>query len=94
MVSSVLLALLSSSSSPGSIIDLGSGAGRDVAYLAEHLPRAKLYGVDNHRGAGKRCLPLWESRRVGDRTQVRAERVTSRTDQKVIKFTFPQYVTS
>ena len=59
MVSSVLVPLLTASPSPGSVIDLGSGAGRDVAYLAERLPQARVYGVDNHKGAGRRCLPLW-----------------------------------
>ena len=59
MVSSVLVPLLAASPSLGSIIDLGSGAGRDVAYLAERLPQARVYGVDNHKGAGRRCLPLW-----------------------------------
>ena len=58
----------------GLVYDLGSGAGRDVCYLAEEtkefLSRQKcnrslrFVGVDNHKGSARRCGPLWKSRGV------------------------------
>ena len=65
----------------GLVLDLGSGAGRDVCYLAEELKEYQstqkqkqisnsihIIGIDNHKGSAKRCLPLWKNRRVGDIT--------------------------
>jgi hypothetical protein len=57
-----------------SIFDLGSGAGRDVAFLAEELKKkgpcanVKIVGVECHKGASKRCLPLWLNRGVAEMT--------------------------
>lgn len=58
--------------------DLGSGAGRDVSFLAEELKKAnieekvsrplKVVGFDNHKGSAKRALPLWKNRMVDDVT--------------------------
>ncbi|GMH97558.1 hypothetical protein TrST_g6732 [Triparma strigata] len=54
----------------GSVVDLGSGAGRDVAFLAENFPNSHFYGIDNHKGSSKRCLPLWCSRGVSETTHL------------------------
>jgi len=52
MVSSKLLPLLLPSP-PSLILDLGSGAGRDVCYLAESLSLSnasvKVVGIDKHK---------------------------------------------
>ena len=63
----------------GLILDLGSGAGRDVCYLAEELKEYQcqqqssnsvhVFGIDNHKGSAKRCIPLWKNRAVDDITQ-------------------------
>jgi hypothetical protein len=58
---------------PLEIWDLGSGAGRDVTFLAEQIKvhgfkNIKLVGVDNHKGSADRCLPLWNHRGVSDIT--------------------------
>lgn len=63
----------------GLVLDLGSGAGRDVCYLAEELKQYQctqkstknsihVIGIDNHKGSAKRCIPLWKNRRVDDIT--------------------------
>mmetsp|Transcript_906 Transcript_906/g.2111 ORF Transcript_906/g.2111 Transcript_906/m.2111 type:complete len:430 (-) Transcript_906:1023-2312(-) len=56
----------------GLVYDLGSGAGRDVCYLAEETKEflslekcnrsLHFVGVDNHKGSARRCGPLWKSR--------------------------------
>jgi hypothetical protein len=61
--------------------DLGSGAGRDVSFLAEELKNAKckrnlsrsfqIVGFDYHQGSAKRSLPLWKNRKVDDVTECR-----------------------
>ena len=61
--------------------DLGSGAGRDVSFLAEELKhqtqlenssrKVKIVGFDNHKGSSRRSLPLWKNRMVGDVTESR-----------------------
>lgn len=61
--------------------DLGSGAGRDVSFLAEQLKAIKLknnsprsiqvVGFDCHKGSARRSLPLWKNRMVDDVTQSR-----------------------
>jgi len=64
------------------VVDLGCGAGRDVAYLAEELQffssassstfpktKVKIFGLDYHPGCSKRCVPLWERRGLTDVTQ-------------------------
>lgn len=55
--------------------DLGSGAGRDVCYLAEQLKVHQLnctvVGIDNHKASAQRCVPLWERRGVGAWTEAR-----------------------
>lgn len=58
----------------GLVYDLGSGAGRDVCYLAEETKEflslqkcnrsLHFVGVDNHKGSARRCDPFWESRGV------------------------------
>jgi len=64
------------------IWDLGSGAGRDVCFLAEELKfylhgqryqsqELKLVGIDNHKGSARRCLPLWKHHHVGQITEAR-----------------------
>jgi len=62
----------------GLVLDLGSGAGRDVCYLAEELKEYQctqqqqsltsihVVGIDNHKGSAKRCIPLWKNRKVDD----------------------------
>lgn len=63
----------------GLVLDLGSGAGRDVCYLAEELKEYQstqqqqqssihVVGIDNHKGSAKRCIPLWKNRKVDDIT--------------------------
>ena len=64
----------------GLVLDLGSGAGRDVCYLAEELKQYQctqqqqrsysihVVGIDNHKGSAKRCIPLWKNRKVDDIT--------------------------
>ena len=66
--------------SMGVVLDLGSGAGRDICFLAEELKEFNaqqqysasfplcFIGIDNHKGSAKRCLPLWEHRGVKDVT--------------------------
>jgi len=55
--------------------DLGSGAGRDVCFLAEELKfysyshgydsqEFQFVGIDYHKGSARRCLPLWKYRQV------------------------------
>jgi hypothetical protein len=56
--------------------DLGSGAGRDVCFLAEQskaakMNRFKFVGIDNHKGSMKRCLPFWKYRQVEEYTEAR-----------------------
>jgi len=66
------------------IWDLGSGAGRDVCFLAEELKKCavsnfsqgdcrscetKIVGVDNHKASAKRCIPFWKHRHVDDMTE-------------------------
>lgn len=68
----------------GEVWDMGSGAGRDLCFLAEelqHYHRHELkmsgdirlpilfVGIDNHKGSAKRCVPLWKHRGVGDITK-------------------------
>ena len=58
---------------PIEIWDLGSGAGRDISFLAEQikatgLTNIKLVGVDNHKGSSDRCIPFWKHRNVFDMT--------------------------
>ena len=67
----------------GEVWDLGSGAGRDVCFLAEEVQyfcrnELKLdqcpllfVGIDNHKGSAKRCQPLWEHRGVATITESR-----------------------
>jgi len=64
----------------GLVLDLGSGAGRDICYLAEELKEYQctqqqqsfnsihVVGIDNHKGSAKRCVPLWKNRGVDDIT--------------------------
>lgn len=64
--------------STGLVLDLGSGSGRDICYLAEELTAQsqqnpcqrsiKFVGIDNHKGSAKRCLPLWTNRGVDNVT--------------------------
>ena len=70
--------------STGVVLDLGSGAGRDICYLAEEVKQfqyallqkennqvirsVQFVGIDNHKGSAKRCLPLWKNRGVDDMT--------------------------
>ncbi|KAL7551247.1 hypothetical protein ACHAWF_014440 [Thalassiosira exigua] len=74
-----IIGIESSVKSMGIVLDLGSGAGRDVCYLAEELkefqqiPRENQFarsvhfvGIDNHKGSAKRCTPLWKNRGVDD----------------------------
>lgn len=55
--------------------DLGSGAGRDVCYLAEQIKHCgyaslcSVVGIDNHKASAKRCLPFWRHRHVDDCTK-------------------------
>jgi hypothetical protein len=63
------------------IYDLGSGAGRDMAFLSEELlsfhnqnysaynANIRCIGIDNHKGSSRRCVPLWERRGVGSITE-------------------------
>lgn len=62
--------------------DLGSGAGRDVCFLAEEMKlylhsrgyqsqAFKIVGIDNHKGSARRCLPLWKYRHVDHMTEAR-----------------------
>ena len=59
------------------IWDLGSGAGRDVCFLAEELKQISInmskkftiVGFDNHKGSAARSNPFWNNRRVADVTQ-------------------------
>ena len=63
------------------VIDLGSGGGRDISFLAESIseyvstlplplpPSYRLYGIDYHPGSPKRCIPFWGRRGVGDITE-------------------------
>lgn len=63
------------------IYDLGSGAGRDVVFLGEellsfhnvnypeHKANIKCYGIDNHKGSSRRCVPLWDRRGVDSITE-------------------------
>ena len=56
--------------------DLGSGAGRDVCFLAEQAKSSdmdcyKFVGIDNHKGSVKRCLPFWKHRQVEEYTEAR-----------------------
>jgi hypothetical protein len=58
------------------ICDLGSGAGRDVCFLAEQAKASnmdcyKFVGIDNHKGSMKRCLPFWKHRQVEEYTEAR-----------------------
>ena len=58
---------------PLEIWDLGSGAGRDISFLAEQIKATdisniKLVGVDNHKGSSDRCIPFWKHREVSDMT--------------------------
>ena len=84
MVKNVLWPLLlqrpsASSSSPPhteEVWDLGSGAGRDVCFLAENakalgMSYYSFIGIDNHKGSTKRCLPFWKHRHVEDYTEAR-----------------------
>ena len=62
------------------VFDLGSGAGRDICFLAEELKEFQhslrednsstklvhFVGIDNHKGSSKRCVPLWSNRGVAD----------------------------
>ena len=67
--------------------DLGSGAGRDVCFLAEELmgitinnaqdgeekisSTIKVVGFDNHKGSARRSAPLWKNRMVDAYTESR-----------------------
>jgi hypothetical protein len=56
--------------------DLGSGAGRDVCFLAEEakslsMDRYKFVGIDNHKGSTTRCLPFWKHRQVEEYAEAR-----------------------
>mmetsp|Transcript_8620 Transcript_8620/g.12779 ORF Transcript_8620/g.12779 Transcript_8620/m.12779 type:complete len:504 (-) Transcript_8620:77-1588(-) len=67
----------------GEVWDLGSGAGRDLCFLAEELQHyyqhelnitgrilpIRFVGIDNHKGSAKRCVPMWKHRGVGDVTK-------------------------
>ena len=66
------------------IWDLGSGAGRDVCFLAEELmcsvgtqeeegftSTIRVVGFDNHKGSPRRSAPLWKNRMVHDSTESR-----------------------
>lgn len=59
---------------PLEIWDLGSGAGRDITFLAEQIKvegmtNIHIVGVDNHKGSADRCLPFWRHRGVADVTR-------------------------
>lgn len=85
MVENVLLPLLRQKldNSEGNFVvwDLGSGAGRDVTFLAEEIKHqvrmtksrrnVKIVGFDNHKGSARRSLPLWKNRLVDDVTESR-----------------------
>jgi len=81
MIMSVLWPLLRElppSTSPHSeeVWDLGSGAGRDACFLAEHakalgMNHYRFVGIDNHKGSMKRCLPFWKHRHVDNYTEAR-----------------------
>ncbi len=75
----LLLKKIDSSSEDDIIVwDLGSGAGRDVAFLAEELKheiqktksrqKLRIVGFDNHKGSARRSSPLWKNRLVEDVT--------------------------
>lgn len=58
------------------IWDLGSGAGRDVCFLAEKikvtgLNKCSILGIDNHKGSAKRCKPFWEHRQIEELAQAK-----------------------
>ena len=66
------------------VMDLGCGAGRDVAFLAEEASKVwsltnssmaldevlSVVGIDSHKKTFKRCNPLWESRGVSRITRL------------------------
>lgn len=57
--------------------DLGSGAGRDVCFLAENskslgIDSYRFVGIDHHKASAKRCLPFWFHRHIEDRTEARS----------------------
>ncbi|GFH43931.1 hypothetical protein CTEN210_00405 [Chaetoceros tenuissimus] len=81
MVENTLLPLLqdkfkSESCESFTIWDLGSGAGRDVCFLAEELKHIStnmsknftIVGFDNHKGSAARSNPFWKNRGVADVT--------------------------
>jgi hypothetical protein len=56
--------------------DLGSGAGRDVCFLAEKikvsgLSKCSILGIDNHKASAKRCKPFWQHRQIDDLAQAK-----------------------
>jgi hypothetical protein len=79
LIQNVLWPLLNerrTASTPQEIWDLGSGAGRDVCFLAEHAKASgidsyQFVGIDHHKASAKRCLPFWKHRHVQDRTEAR-----------------------
>lgn len=76
-----------SSTRIGEIWDMGSGAGRDVCFLAEesmsnyiqarnldpdcHAYPIKFFGIDIHKGSQKICAPLWMRRGVDSCTEAK-----------------------
>ncbi len=103
MVENILLPLLrdkmqdfvttASTSRQFTVWDLGSGAGRDVSFLAEELKSSlkltqekqssaksinlKVVGIDNHKGSARRCIPLWKNRFVDDVTYSRLQNLNT-----------------
>lgn len=79
MIQNVLWPLLNArrtASTPQEIWDMGSGAGRDVCFLAEHAKASgidsyQFVGIDHHKASAKRCLPFWKHRHVEDRIEAR-----------------------
>lgn len=79
MVENILLPLLiekfkTETCSNAKIWDLGSGAGRDVCFLAEelksnNLSKFTIVGFDNHKGSAARSNPFWNNRGVANATQ-------------------------
>jgi hypothetical protein len=58
------------------IWDLGSGAGRDVCFLAEKikgtgLSNCSILGIDNHKASAKRCEPFWQHRQIEELAQAK-----------------------
>ncbi len=82
----------SSSTRQFTVWDLGSGAGRDVSFLAEELKssltltqkdpsssniKLRVVGIDNHKGSARRCIPLWKNRFVDDVTESRLQNLNT-----------------